>query len=187
MRWFKRYFNYPKFPAAAKATLKKALLAEAITLALLALVVWRLTYLHDLTVRVGGKYIDLSGGEAYGTTANASSSAPPSWENFLVGDFARRLGLSGPQVEIELVWALIAAVLLAFAVYVLVLDWRKPREEHYRPTLYLITVINMAIALWGVSLADSKVATVIVTGAEVLIIVMFILKPAARAGWKTRV
>jgi len=187
LRWFRRYFNYRAFPAAAKTTLIKALRVEVVTLGLLALVVWRLAYLHDLTVRVGGKYIDLSGGEAYGTTSNATSAAPPSWENFLVGDFARRLGLSGPQVEIELVWALIAAVLLAFAVYVLVLDWRKPREEHYRPTLYLITVINMAIALWGVSLADSKVAAVIVTGAEVLIIVMFILKPAARAGWKTRV
>jgi hypothetical protein len=45
----------------------------------------------------------------------------------------------------------------------------------------------MAVALWGVSLADSKVAAVIVTGAEVFIVVMFILKPAARAGWKTRV
>jgi hypothetical protein len=184
LRWFKRYFNYPKFPAAAKATLKKALRAEAITVALLALVVWRLIYLHDLTYKVAGKYIELSGGAAYGKDGPA---VPPSWENFLVGDFARRLGLTGAQIELEIVWALLAAILIGFGAYVLVLDWRKPREEHYRPTLYLLTLVNMAIALWGVSLADSKVAEVIVTGAEVLILVMFLLKPAPRAGWKTRV
>ena len=184
MRWFKRYFNYPKFPAAAKATLKKALRAEAATLFLLALVVWRLTYLHDLTLKVGGKYIELSSGEAYGKDGPA---VPPSWENFLVGDFARRLGLTAAQIELEIVWALLAAVLIAFGTYVLVLDWRKPREEHYRPTLYLITLVNMLIALWGVGLAESKVAVIIVTAAEVLILVMFLLKPAPRAGWKTRV
>ncbi len=184
MRWFKRYFNYPKFPAAAKATLTKALRAEAITLALLGLIIWRLVYLHDITYKVGGKYILLSGGGAYGKDG---PSAPPSWENFLVGDFARRLGLGAPQVEIEIVWALLGAVLVAFGAYVLVLDWRKPREEHYRPTLYLITFINLAVALWGVSLSDSKVAPIVATGAQVLIVVMFVLKPAPRAGWKTRV
>lgn len=184
MRWFKRYFNYSKFPAAAKATLLKALKVEALTLVLLAVVVWRLSYLHDLTYKLGGKFIELSSGGGYGVTG---AVAPPSWENFLVGDLARRMGLAGAQIELEIVWALLAAVLIAFGAYVLVLDWRKPREEHYRPTLYLLTVINMALALWGVSLASSKVASVIVTGAEVLIIVMFILKPAPRAGWKTRV
>ena len=184
MRWFRRYFNYAQFPAAAKATMRKALKAEAVTLALLAIVVWRLSHLHQLTLEVGGKYIQLSGGGAYGKDG---PSAPPSWENFLVGDFARRLGLTAQQIEIEIVWALLALVLVGFGAYVLVLDWRKPREEHYRPSLYLLTLVNMAIALWAVGLADSKVAAVIVTGAEVLILVMFLLKPAPRAGWKTRV
>ena len=176
MRWFKRYFNYPKFPAAAKATLKKALLAEAITLALLGLIVWRLIYLHDITYRLGGKYIELSGGVGYNTpTTNADAAAPASWENFLVGEIATRLGLTGPQLEIELVWALLASVLVAFAAYVLILDWRKPREEHYRPTLYLLTFVNMAVALAGVSLSASKVAPVVAIGAQVLIVVMFVL------------
>jgi hypothetical protein len=187
VRWFRRYFNYPKFPAAAKATLAKALRAEVLTLALLGLVIWRLVYLHDITYKVGGKYIDLSGGAGYNTTSNAVAAAPPSWENFLVGDFATRLGLTGPQLEIEIVWALLAAVLVAFGAFVLVLDWRKPREEHYRPTLYLLTFFNLAVALGGVSLAASKVAPIVAIGAQVLIVVMFVLKPAPRAGWKTRV
>jgi hypothetical protein len=187
LRWFKRYFNYAQFPAAAKTTLIKALRAEAVILALLGLVIWRLVYLHDITYKLGGKYIMLSGGAGYNTTTNAVAAAPPTWENFLVGDFAKRLGLSSPQVEIEIVWALLAAVLVAFGAYVLVLDWRKPREEHYRPTLYLITFVNLAVALLGASLSDSKVAPVVAIGAQVLIVVMFVLKPAPRAGWKTRV
>ena len=184
MRWFIRYFSYSKFPEAAKATLKKALKAEALTLALLALASWRLVWLHDVTVKVGGKYIDLSGGGKYNST---EAVAPPTWENFLVGDFARRLGLTAQQIELEIVWASIALILLAFGAYVLVLDWRKPREEHYRPTLYLLPFINMLIALWAVGLADSRVAAVIITACEVLIIVMLILRPAPRAGWKGRV
>ena len=85
------------------------------------------------------------------------------------------------------VWALFGVLILGFGAYVLRLDWRKPREEHYRPTLYLLTVANWGIAMKLVGLADSAVSAVIVTAAELLVLVFFVLRPTAKTGWQGRV
>lgn len=184
MRWFRRYFNYSKFPSEAKRVLTKALRAEALFLGLLGVLFWRLTYLHDITYALGGKYIQLVGGPTYGSDAAA---AKPTWESFLISPFADRLGLTAAKIEIEIIWALFGAIVLAFGAYILKLDWRKPREEHYRPTVYLLTVLNWGIALWLVGIADSAVTAVIVTAAELLVLVFFVLRPTAKTGWQGRV
>lgn len=188
MRWFKRYFNYAKFPEAAKAVLVGALKVELLFLGALGVLFWRMSFLHQLTYDVAGKYIDVVGGVGYSPNgAGDVAAAPPTWESFLISEFADRLGLTAGKIEIEILWALLGVIFLAFGAYILRVDWRKPREAHYRPSLYLLTILNWYLAFELVGLADSKVAAVIVTGAEILVLVLFVLRPAPRVDWRGRV
>jgi len=188
VRWLKRYFNFSKFPEPAKALMRRALKAEGIFIAALGVLLWRITYLHQHTYDLAGKYIVNVGGAGYSPNGTVTDAvAPPTWESFLISEFADRDGLSAGKIEIEIVWALLAAIILAFGAFILVIDWRKPREAHYRPSLYLLTVVNLGLALGVAALADSKVVAVIVTGAEILVLVLFLLRPAPRVDWRGRV
>lgn len=188
MRWLKRYFNYAAFPKPALAVLRKALIGEAVVLAILGWTLWRINEISDLTFRVGGKYIELTAGGSYSPTGGTGVlAAAPSWEVFITTYWADNLGLYPARLELQIAWVSMTLALLAFGAFVIILDWRKGREEHYRPTLYLLTVVNAAIAIWANQQALSSIGAGLALAAELLVLTFFLLKPAAKPTWESRV
>jgi hypothetical protein len=73
IRFFKRYFNYPSFPAKSKSILKRALLAELAYFGFMYYLMSRFNYIRVYTEKRGeGKITEFSGGN---------------WEGFLEGQW----------------------------------------------------------------------------------------------------
>ena len=185
MRWIKRYFNYPSFEPAAKSTLKKALVGEVFVLALLAWSLWRINEIAALTIRVGGKVIENTGGATYGSSEAGQAG---SWEIYIQTYWADMAGLTPTRYEFFTELVLMAVALLAYGAWVLYLDWKKPREERYRPTIYLLTAVNLLIAFQACDAATSRIGQIVAIACESLIVVFLILRPSAKLDdWRAKV
>lgn len=168
IRFFKRYFGYPSFPAQSKSILKKALLAEFVYFGFMFYLMTRFNYIRVYTEKRGdGKITEFSGGN---------------WEGFLEGQWYPDLV---PLLhEMIFIWISMAVAIIGVGVYYVYLDWRTGSEAHHRVTLHIFMWLNFLYPALYIPTQNSRMAMVIPVAAMGLVLYLHMAKPTKSRGPK---